>query len=56
MARAITSISEIMHTIPSAKIKVLSFTEEFQKINKVKYNLSLLYFAGLAVVMTSLFL
>jgi len=56
MAGTITNILEITNVIPKKNVKSLSFTEELQKLNKVKYNLSLLYFAGLTILMTTLFL
>jgi hypothetical protein len=56
MARVLSNISEISHINSEQNTKILSFTEELQKVNKIKYNLSLAYFAGLVVLMTTLFL
>lgn len=56
MARAISNISEISNTQALDNVKIISFSEELQKVNKIKYNLGLLYFAGLTILMTSLFL
>ncbi len=56
MASTISNISEISNATTVQNIKVLSFTEELQKVNKIKYNLSLAYFAGLVVLMTTLFI
>jgi hypothetical protein len=56
MARVISNISEISNINSIQNTKVLSFSEELQKLNKIKYNLSLAYFAGLVVIMTTLFL
>ena len=56
MANTISNISEISNSTTVENIKELSFTEELQKVNKIKYNLSLAYFAGLTVLMTTLFL
>ncbi|MCB0731125.1 MAG: hypothetical protein KDC88_08835 [Ignavibacteriae bacterium] len=56
MARTLVNISELSHSMPIEKVKVLSYTEELEKINKIKFNLSFLYFAGFAVGLTTLFL
>lgn len=56
MAQTISNISELSATTKVANTKTLSFTEELQKINKIKYNLSLVYFAGVTVLLTTLFL
>lgn len=50
----ITNIADFSNTTTTTE--ELSSTQEFQKINKIKYNLSLAYFAGLAVLMTTLFI
>ena len=56
MANTISNIAEISNSATLENIKVLSLTEELQKVKKIKYNLSLAYFAGLTVLMTTLFL
>ena len=56
MAQSILNISEISNPIPAQEIKVLTFTEELQKIEKIKHNFGLLYFTGFAVLLTTLFL
>ena len=56
MARTISNISELTNINAQENIKTLSFTEELDKVNKIKYNLSLVYFAGLTVLMTTLFI
>ena len=54
MAQSISSVSEISKSLTNAK--ALSFTEEYQKINQVKYNLGIAYFVALSVLMTTLFI
>ena len=54
MANTITNIAEFSNTTTTTK--ELSSTEELQKVNKIKYNLSLVYFAGLTILMTTLFI
>jgi len=56
MAQIISNISEISNSVPEENVKVLSFTEELLKIEKIKHNLSLLYFAGFAILLTTLFI
>ena len=52
MAHSISNISEISNT----KVKALSFTEEYQKINQIKYNLGIAYFVALSILMTTFFI
>ena len=52
MASSITNVSDINHVTDVKKIKVLSYSEELSKVNKIKYNLSIAYFAGLVVLLT----
>lgn len=54
MANTITNIAELSNTVTISE--ELTSTEEFQKVNKIKYNLSLVYFVGLTVLMTTLFI
>ena len=35
MARTLVNISELSHSMPIEKVKVLSYTEELEKINKI---------------------
>ena len=52
MAQSISNISELSNS----NVNVLSYNKEVEKINKVKYNLSLVYFAALTVMMATLFM
>ena len=52
MAQSISNISELS----TSNVKVLSYTKDLERINKVKYNLSVVYFAALTVMMTTLFI
>ena len=54
MASSITNVSDINHVTDVKQIKVLSYSEELSKVNKIKYNLSIAYFAGLVVLLTTL--
>ena len=54
MASSITNVSDINHVTDVKKTKVLSYSEELSKVNKIKYNLSIAYFAGLVVLFTTL--
>lgn len=56
MAQTILNISEISNTIPVERKEVVSYSENFRNIEKIKHNLGLLYFAGFAVLLTTLFL
>lgn len=56
MARTLTNISEFKNSLPIEKVKVLSFTEELEKINKVKFGLSFGYFLGLVIFTSTMFL
>ncbi len=53
MAKTISNISELNNT--AAKVKVLNYTEELEKVNKIKYSLSMLYFVALTIMTTTLF-
>jgi len=52
MAQSISNISELSNS----KVNVLSYSKEVEKIEKVKYNLSLVYFAALTVMLATLFM
>jgi len=56
MVQTITNTSKLSNIVKAVSTRTLSYTEELQKINKIKYNLSLLYFAGVTILLTSLFL
>lgn len=56
MAKTISNISEISKSLVGSKTKTLSLTEEYQKINQIKYNLGIAYFIALSVLMTTLFI
>ncbi len=51
---SISNISELSESL--SEVKVLDYNEEAERINKIKYNLGLLYFAALSIMMTTLFL
>ncbi len=53
MAKTISNISELTNT--ASEVKVLNYTEELEKVNKVKYTLSMLYFVAVTVMTTTLF-
>ena len=53
MAQSISNIKELSNV--SSEVKVLNYAEEVAKINKVKYNLSMLYFVALTAMTTALF-
>lgn len=52
MAQTISNMSELS----TSNINVLSYAKEVEKMNKVKYNLSLVYFAALTVMLATLFI
>ena len=54
MATTLTHTSELTGSIP--KIESYTISEKLQRINKIKYNLGLLYFAGLTILLTTLFI
>ena len=56
MARTLTNISELSNSFPVEQIKILSYSEEVEKINKIKYGLSLVYFIGFAIFTSTLLL
>lgn len=56
MARTLTNISELENSFPREKVKVLSFTEELKKIERIKFGLSFGYFLGLVIFTSTMFL
>ncbi|MCW8850755.1 MAG: hypothetical protein OQJ81_12310 [Melioribacteraceae bacterium] len=56
MARTLTHISDLNNSLPIEKVKVLSFTEELEKINKIKLAFSFSYFIGLVIFTGTMFL
>jgi hypothetical protein len=54
MATSISNISELANVTEKESVKTLSLTEELAKVNKVKYNLSIVYFSVLAVLFATL--
>jgi len=50
MTQSITNISEL------SNVKVFSYSKELERINKIKYNLSVVYFAAVSVMMVTLFI
>lgn len=56
MARTLTNISELSDSFPVERIKILSFSEEVERINKIKYGLGLIYFIGFAIFTSTLLL
>lgn len=54
MASSITNISDITSKVALEQANELTYTEELQKLNKIKYNLSVLYFAILVVLFGTL--
>lgn len=44
------------NSISTSNVKVLNYSEELKRMNKVKYNLSVVYFAAVTVMMTTLFI
>ena len=56
MANSITNISEITSVVELENERELTLTEKLQKMDRIKQNLGLLYFAALVVLLTSLVL
>lgn len=54
MAQSISTVITNTKAIEKPQAKALSFTEEYQQVNKIKYGLSLVYFAAVATLMTTL--
>ncbi len=56
MVNTYSTTAEITQTYSKKEIKELTISEEILRINKVKYNLGVLYFVSLTVILTSLFI
>ena len=56
MAETISNVKELTEALESSAVKTLSYTEELERINKIKVNLGILYFAALSILMTTLFI
>lgn len=56
MAQIISNITAYPKLITIDDSKSLSINDKIVRINKVKYNLSITYFAGVVVLLTTLFL
>jgi hypothetical protein len=54
MASSITNISDATAYVENDSKKVISISDHIQRLNKIKYNLGLLYFIGLSVLLTTL--
>lgn len=55
-AQALANISELNNVVSIEKAKSKTFVEELLEINKMKYNLGLVYFGVITILFTSLFL
>ncbi len=55
-AKAISNVSEFYKVVGVEELKSKSLEESLLQVNKVKYNLGLVYFAALAVLLTTLFI
>lgn len=55
MAQTISNISEITNAVTTENEKKLSLTEELQRVNKIKYNLGIVYFVSVVALMVTLF-
>jgi hypothetical protein len=56
MAQIISNITAYPKVVTIDDSKSLSINEEIARINKVKYNLSVVYFLGVVTLLTTLFL
>ena len=56
MSRAIASYIETTNVEEIKKTEAISHSEEIQRINKVKYNLSIVYFVGVIALLSTLFI
>lgn len=56
MARAIASDIHNIDLGVLNKSKELTSADEIQRINKVKYNLSIVYFVGIVALLSTLFI
>ncbi len=48
--------NKMTNSISTSNVKVLNYSEELERMNKVKYNLSVVYFAAVTIMMTTLFI
>ncbi|MBK8944908.1 MAG: hypothetical protein IPM32_06485 [Ignavibacteriae bacterium] len=55
-ARAISNISEFYKVTEISELKSETFEDGLLKINRIKYNLGLVYFAAVTILLTSLFI
>jgi hypothetical protein len=56
MAQIISNITAYPKVVTVDESKSLSINEEIARINKVKYNLSVVYFLGVVTLLTTLIL
>lgn len=56
MAQIISNITTYPQVVTINETKTVAYTEEIKMIQKIKHNLSIVYFAGVVVLMTTLFL
>lgn len=56
MSRTISHISSLPNEIPAEKTKLINLEYELDSVSKLKYNLSILYFIGVAALMFGLFI
>lgn len=56
MARTISHISTLPNENSSEKTKLMNLEYELNSVSKLKYNLSILYFIGVAALMVGLFI
>lgn len=55
-ARAISNISEFYKVTEISELKSETFEDGLLKINRIKYNLGLAYFAAVTILLTLLFI
>lgn len=56
MERTLTNIADFSNSVEIEETRTLSYSEELEKINKIKYGLSVVYFIGFAIFTSALFL
>lgn len=54
MERTLTNIADFSNSVEIQETKVLSFSEEMGKIEKIKYRLSIVYFIGVIILTSTL--
>ncbi|MBK7104534.1 MAG: hypothetical protein IPH62_04560 [Ignavibacteriae bacterium] len=54
-AKALSSISDFYKVTEISEMKSETFEDGLLRINKIKYNLGLVYFAAVTILLTSLF-